>query len=160
MPFSTFQGTQPPVPPIPKMEAPPPIARPAQAGTQGPVTTPGSPGPGGPQTTPGVLVPPPRGRRGPDIPTGAVDISVAFFTTFAICIIGYPLARAFARRIDRRTEALRIGGSDVTPQLRQLQDSVDAMAIEIERISEAQRFSSKLLAERVGVAPKVEGTAR
>jgi hypothetical protein len=32
--------------------------------------------------------------------------------------------------------------------LRQLQESIDAMAIEIERISEGQRFTSKLIAER------------
>ena len=32
-------------------------------------------------------------------------------------------------------------------QLQQLQQSVDAIAIEVERIAEAQRFSAKLLAE-------------
>jgi len=34
-------------------------------------------------------------------------------------------------------------------QLTQLQQSVDAIALEVERIAEAQRFSAKLLAERV-----------
>ena len=34
-------------------------------------------------------------------------------------------------------------------QLEQLQQSVDAIALEVERIAEAQRFSAKLLAERV-----------
>lgn len=34
-------------------------------------------------------------------------------------------------------------------QLVQLQQSVDAIALEVERIAEAQRFSAKLLAERV-----------
>ena len=33
-------------------------------------------------------------------------------------------------------------------QLQQLQQSVDAIAVEVERIAEAQRFSAKLLAER------------
>lgn len=33
-------------------------------------------------------------------------------------------------------------------QLAQLQQSVDAIALEVERIAEAQRFSAKLLAER------------
>jgi hypothetical protein len=33
-------------------------------------------------------------------------------------------------------------------QLEQLQNSVDAIAVEVERIAEAQRFSAKLLAER------------
>jgi hypothetical protein len=34
------------------------------------------------------------------------------------------------------------------PRLEQLQQSVDAIAIEVERIAEAQRFTAKLLAER------------
>jgi hypothetical protein len=34
-------------------------------------------------------------------------------------------------------------------QLAQLQQSVDAIALEVERIAEAQRFSARLLAERV-----------
>lgn len=82
------------------------------------------------------------------IPPQAVDISMAFFFTVAFCVVGFPLARAFARRIDRKTEFKSVAGPDLTPHIRQLQDSVDAMAIELERISEGQRFTSKLLAER------------
>ena len=84
------------------------------------------------------------------IPPQAVDISVAFFVTVAFCVVGFPLARAFARRIDRKTEFRTVGGPDLTPHIRQLQDSVDAMAIELERISEGQRFTAKLLADRSG----------
>jgi hypothetical protein len=39
-------------------------------------------------------------------------------------------------------------------RLEQLQQSVDAIAIEVERIAEAQRFSAKLLAGREG-APRI-----
>ena len=38
-------------------------------------------------------------------------------------------------------------------QLEQLQQSVDAIAVEVERIAEAQRFSAKLLAERAEPTP-------
>ncbi|MEO6525547.1 MAG: hypothetical protein ABIP93_02870 [Gemmatimonadaceae bacterium] len=38
-------------------------------------------------------------------------------------------------------------------QLEQIQQSVDAIALEVERIAEAQRFSAKLLAERVETRP-------
>jgi hypothetical protein len=86
------------------------------------------------------------------IPPQAVDISVAFFLMVAFCVVGFPLARAFARRMDRRTEFKSVPGPDLTPQIRQLQESVDAMAIEMERISEGQRFTAKLLADRSGVA--------
>ena len=38
-------------------------------------------------------------------------------------------------------------------RLEQLQQSVDAIAIEVERITEAQRYTAKLLAERTHEAP-------
>jgi hypothetical protein len=82
------------------------------------------------------------------IPPGAVDMTYAFFFTVAFCVVGFPLARAISRRIDRKTEIKTVAAPDVTPHIRQLQDSVDAMAIELERISEGQRFTAKLLAER------------
>jgi hypothetical protein len=85
------------------------------------------------------------------IPPQAVDISLAFFLMIAFCVVGFPLARAFARRMDRKTEFKSVAGPDLTPQIRQLQESVDAMAIEMERISEGQRFTAKLLADRSGV---------
>ena len=43
-------------------------------------------------------------------------------------------------------------------QLEQLQQSVDAIALEVERIAEAQRFSMKMLAERNAAQP--DGMAR
>ena len=95
---------------------------------------------------------PPRAENPDVIPQQAVDISLAFFLTVAVCVIGFPLARAFARLLDRRAQRPVVSAPDVTPQLRQLQESVDALAIEMERISEGQRFASKLLAERSEVA--------
>jgi hypothetical protein len=99
-----------------------------------------------------TTAPPPPFNSNDYIPQQAVDISVAFFVTVAICVVGFPLARALARFIDRRGEMQRVTAPDLTPHFRQLQDSVDAMAIELERISEGQRFTAKLLAERSGVA--------
>jgi len=80
------------------------------------------------------------------VPQGAVDISLAFFITIGFCVVGLPLARAFARRMDRRSDALASGANTLAPQIEQLQQSVDALAIEMERITEAQRFQSKLMA--------------
>ncbi len=85
------------------------------------------------------------------VPPQVVDISLGFFFTVAFCVVGFPLARAFARRMDRKTEFKSMAGPDLTPHIRQLQESVDAMAIEMERISEGQRFTAKLLADRSGV---------
>jgi hypothetical protein len=44
--------------------------------------------------------------------------------------------------------------SQSNEQLAQLQQSVDAIAVEVERIAEAQRFSAKLLADRVESAQR------
>ena len=81
------------------------------------------------------------------IPPQAVDISVAFFITIAIIIIGLPLARAFARRMDRKGASPQVS-SDVAAQLAHLNQSVDAIALEVERITEGQRFTTKLLSEQ------------
>jgi hypothetical protein len=47
---------------------------------------------------------------------------------------------------------------DISERLSRLDNSVDAMAVEVERISEGQRFTSRLLAERAGApAPTEKG---
>ncbi len=81
------------------------------------------------------------------IPPQAVDISIAFFLTVAAIIIGLPLARAFARRMDRRGSAPQIP-NEVSSQLAHLNQAVDAIALEVERISEGQRFTTRLLSEQ------------
>jgi hypothetical protein len=101
-------------------------------------------------SAPGTTTQPPTNPDDFSMPQGAVDVSIMFFVTVAFCVVGFPLARAFARRIDRKTEFKTVAAPDLTPHIRQLQDSVDAMAIELERISEGQRFTAKLLAERSG----------
>lgn len=93
-----------------------------------------------------VVQPPPLPRD--EIPPEVVPIVGIVFSMIALMVIGSPIARAIARAIDRRGERGVIKAAEVAPQIRQLQESVDAMAIELERISEAQRFTAKLMAER------------
>lgn len=122
----------------------------ARAAAQGLPTVPPAPGVRGIEVFRGpngttIQVPP--GMGGPDrIPPEAVDISIAFFITCAAIIIGWPLSRAFARRMDRRGAAGLPG--DIASQLTQLNQAVDAIAVEVERISEGQRFTSRLLSEQ------------
>ena len=84
------------------------------------------------------------------IPPQVVEITEAFFFTVAFCVVGFPLARALGRWIDRRGAISSSNAPDLRPQMQQLQQSVDAMAIELERISEGQRFTTKVLTERSG----------
>lgn len=81
------------------------------------------------------------------IPPQAVDISIAFFLTIAAIIIGLPISRAFARRMDRKA-APSVIPREVSSQLERLAQSVDAIALEVERISEGQRFTTRLLTEQ------------
>jgi hypothetical protein len=101
-------------------------------------------------SAPGTTTQPSTNPDDFSMPQGAVDVSIVFFVTVAFCVVGFPLARAFARRIDRKTVVQAVAAPDLTPHIRQLQDSVDAMALELERISEGQRFTAKLLSERSG----------
>ena len=82
------------------------------------------------------------------IPQQVVDISIAFFLTMAAIIIGLPLARAFGRRMDRKSGGTAQMPSEVTAQLSHLSQAVDAIAVEVERISEGQRFTTRLLSEQ------------
>ena len=61
--------------------------------------------------------------------------------------------------IRRRSPAITSndGVQRIESRLSEMQQSLDAVAIEVERISEAQRFATKLLSERGVAAPDVNG---
>jgi len=98
------------------------------------------PVPGGP----GIIIQNPYGYRNSGMPPEIAEISIAFFVMCAVIIIGWPLARAFARRMDRRSETTAAANPGVTAHLQRIEQAVDAMSIEVERISESQRFMAKL----------------
>ncbi len=83
----------------------------------------------------------------PDIPPQVVDISIAFFVTLATIFIGTPLARAFARRMDRKTAPAAAPAPEVVSRLDRIEQAVDSIAVEVERISEGQRYVTKVMAE-------------
>jgi len=80
------------------------------------------------------------------IPPQAVDMAVSFFVMVAVIVIGLPIARAIARRMDRRSQAPP-PMPDVAPRLDRIEQAIEAVAIEVERISEGQRFTTRLMNE-------------
>ncbi len=93
-----------------------------------------------------------------EIPPQAVDMALGFFFTVAVIIIGLPISRAFARRMDRKAVPAPIP-VEISSQLGQLTQAVDAIALEVERISEGQRFATRLLSEqREGTRPALTAT--
>ncbi|MEO6447534.1 MAG: hypothetical protein ABIZ91_06985 [Gemmatimonadaceae bacterium] len=91
----------------------------------------------------------PRFVPGDMIPPQVKDISIAFFVMCAVIAIGIPLARAFGRRMDRKGEAAKSAPSSPTlePRLDRIEQAIEAIAIEVERVSEGQRFTNKLMGE-------------
>jgi hypothetical protein len=76
-------------------------------------------------------------------PPQLVDIFMGFFIMVAVIVIGWPLARAFGRRLERRAD-VPVTDPALAGQLQRIEQAVEAMSIEIERISESQRFIAKL----------------
>ena len=83
------------------------------------------------------------------IPPSVENVIGGFFFTVAFIAVGVPVARAFARRLDRSGPKGR--AVDVPPDLGErmdrLEHAVDSVAIEVERISEGQRFTTRLMSE-------------
>lgn len=94
---------------------------------------------------------PPFPPGGPQIPEGAVVISVAFFVMCAVIAIGLPIVRAITRRMDRRNAAVPTADADTRDRLERIEQAVDAIAVEVERISEGQRFTTKIISELRGL---------
>jgi hypothetical protein len=63
----------------------------------------------------------------------------------AVSILG-PLARAAARRLEGARGG--VGSDESARRLAAIEHAVEAVAVEVERISEGQRFTTKLLADR------------
>ena len=96
-----------------------------------------------------VAVPPPFPFPvgGPQIPEGAVVIAVAFFMMCAVIAVGLPIARAFSRRVDRKHAVAPAADSETRARLERIEQAVDAIAVEVERISEGQRYTTKVIGE-------------
>ncbi|HUQ19485.1 MAG TPA: hypothetical protein VM099_07715 [Gemmatimonadaceae bacterium] len=77
------------------------------------------------------------------------DAIAAISITFILVVLG-PMAFAMTRRIWKRTNTAPRPAAlsdDATKRLERLEQGMDAIAIEIERVSEGQRFVTKLLSE-------------
>ena len=84
-----------------------------------------------------------------------IVVPLGAFATAIICAIGIPLARAFARKMDAESRNPRLP-LEITNRLERMDQALEAIAIEVERISEGQRFTTKLLSEgRQGEARQV-----
>ena len=71
-------------------------------------------------------------------------IPISFFIAAAAVLT--PFARAYAKRIEHGGKTQQIP-NEVKERLERMEQAIDAIAVEVERISEGQRFTTKLLSE-------------
>ncbi len=66
------------------------------------------------------------------------------------------LAFAAARRLEAKSKSPQMP-SDLAARLERIEHAIDSVAIEVERISEGQRFTTKVLSERNAHPPLNKG---
>jgi hypothetical protein len=87
-----------------------------------------------------------------------VAVPLGAFATAIVLAVGVPLARAYSRRMDAQSKSPQIP-SEVAARLERMEQAIDSVALEVERISEGQRFTTKLLSEGKGASGASGGTS-
>jgi hypothetical protein len=78
-----------------------------------------------------------------------VIVVIAGLMTSVVIILGIPLVVVYARKIWKRDSAASLPTSHQNDQrLERMEHAIDAIAVEVERLSEGQRFMTKLLSDR------------
>lgn len=72
-----------------------------------------------------------------------------FVALAAIFGVGFPIARAHAKRIENSPESLRSlpSAEAADARMERVERAVEAMALEVERMAEGQRFMTRLLGD-------------
>ena len=73
-------------------------------------------------------------------------VPLGFFAMVIAIVVGRPMVKAIAARVEAEGKRPQIP-SEVMNRLERIEQAVDAIAVEVERISEGQRFTTKLLSE-------------
>ena len=76
-----------------------------------------------------------------------IVVPIAFFVSVIIMAIGIPLVRGIVRRWDRKSEEPSMP-TDTAARLDRIEQAIDAMSIQVERIAEGQRFVTRIMSDR------------
>ena len=79
----------------------------------------------------------------------SVLVPLGGMTMIIVIVLGIPMIRLMSKRLDARVAAPPMA-SDAIARLERIEHAIDAMSVEVERIAEGQRFTTKLLSERPG----------
>jgi hypothetical protein len=72
-----------------------------------------------------------------------------------VTLLGWPFARVLARWLEPRARATPPSLHGIEERLARIEGAVDSIAVEVERVAEAHRYTAKLLAERGNAAGAV-----
>ena len=75
-----------------------------------------------------------------------IVVPLAGMTMVLAIVVGRPLVSAWAKKLENESKRPAIP-PEVSARLERMEQGIDAIAVEVERISEGQRFTTKLLAE-------------
>ena len=112
---------------------------------------------------PGAVLPP---RPEPRVVRSGPPEEFWVILGMALFVIGLPLTIAYARRIWRRSAGIVTGiPAEVYERFNKLDHAVDAIAIEVERVGEGQRYLTRVYADQqralgAGAAQRVEAAER
>ena len=89
-------------------------------------------------------------------------VPVALFAFLSVASLAMsPIFKAIGRRMENRQlppDAFR--GGELVERMERMEQAVDAIAVQVERIAEGQRFTTKLLSDRVADARALTSSER
>ena len=75
-------------------------------------------------------------------------VAIILVSILASAAVLFPIARAIGRRVSGQPAVAALPTHDFASRLDRIENAVESIAVEVERISEGQRFTAKLLADR------------
>jgi len=75
-----------------------------------------------------------------------IIVPVAFFASIVVVVIGRPMVKAIAAKAEADAKNPQLP-AEIMGRFERMEQSIDAIAVEVERISEGQRFTTKLLSD-------------
>jgi hypothetical protein len=93
----------------------------------------------------GITVQPPMPPMSPEPLIGREQLAMGGTAVFLLLV---PIVLAYSRRIWRRAVREQPANVDDSQRLVRMEQAIESIALEVERIGEAQRFTTKLFADR------------
>ena len=73
-------------------------------------------------------------------------VPLGFFAMVIAIVVGRPMVKALAERVENESKRPQVP-QEVLARLERMEQGIEAIAVEVERISEGQRFTTRLLSE-------------